>query len=83
MTAGMARQAVAEASYRAEYAALPWRISGEQGISDQWLWPAQYAQVTGQGAQLPLSLIMLVVAAVVVWLLYRAAPVHNVAQAKD
>ena len=61
----------------------PWRISGEQGISDQWLWPAQYAQVTGQGAQLPLSLIMLVVAAVVVWLLYRAAPVHNVAQAKD
>jgi hypothetical protein len=29
MTAGMARQAVADASYRAEYAALPWRISGE------------------------------------------------------
>lgn len=29
MTAGMARQTVAEASYRAEYAALPWRISGE------------------------------------------------------
>lgn len=29
MTVGMARQTVAEASYRAEYAALPWRISGE------------------------------------------------------
>lgn len=29
MTAGLASQTVAEASYRAEYAALPWRMSGE------------------------------------------------------
>ncbi len=61
----------------------PWRISGEHGIADQWLWPAQYAQVTGQGAQLPLSLTMLVVAVALVWLLYRVAPVHNVAQAYE
>jgi len=58
----------------------PWRLSGEQGIGDTWLWPSQYAAVTDQSAQLPLALAMVVIAAGLVWLLYRVAPVHNVAQ---
>lgn len=58
----------------------PWRLNGEQGLGDQWLWPSQYAEVTGQGGQLPLALAMVAIAVGLVWLLYRTAPVHNVAQ---
>ena len=58
----------------------PWRLSGEHGLGDTWLWPSQYAAITEQSAQLPLALTMVVVAAGLVWLLYRVAPVHNVAQ---
>jgi putative membrane protein len=58
----------------------PWRLSGEHGLGDTWLWPSQYAAITDQSAQLPLALTMVAVAAGLVWLLYRVAPVHNVAQ---
>ena len=58
----------------------PWRLSGEHGLGDTWLWPSQYAAITEQSAQLPLALTMVAVAAGLVWLLYRVAPVHNVAQ---
>lgn len=58
----------------------PWRISGEQGLADRWLSPAEYATVTGEGSQLALALLAALVAAALVWLLYRVAPVHNVAQ---
>ena len=57
----------------------PWRLSGEHGLGDTWLWPSQYAAITDQSAQLPLALTMVAVAAGLVWLLYRVAPVHNVA----
>ncbi|MEQ3777267.1 MAG: DUF368 domain-containing protein [Alcanivorax sp.] len=58
----------------------PWRVSGEQGLADRWLSPAQYASETGDGSQLALALLAGLVAATLVWLLYRLAPVHNVAQ---
>jgi putative membrane protein len=58
----------------------PWRISGEQGLADRWLTPAEYATLTGEGSQLALALLSALLAAVLVWLLYRVAPVHNVAQ---
>ncbi len=58
----------------------PWRVSGEQGLADRWLSPAQYASETGDGSQLALALLAALVAAMLVWLLYRLAPVHNVAQ---
>ena len=58
----------------------PWRVSGEQGLEDRWLSPAQYASETGDGSQLALALLAALVAAMLVWLLYRLAPVHNVAQ---
>ena len=58
----------------------PWRGSGEQGLADRWLSPAQYASETGDGSQLALALLAGLVAATLVWLLYRLAPVHNVAQ---
>jgi len=58
----------------------PWRISGEKGLADTWLSPAEYATVTGEGSQLALALLAALVAAALVWLLYRVAPVHNVAQ---
>ncbi|MEH6782715.1 MAG: DUF368 domain-containing protein [Alcanivorax jadensis] len=58
----------------------PWRVSGEQGLADRWLSPAQYASETGDGSQLALAVLAGLVAATLVWLLYRLAPVHNVAQ---
>ncbi|MGJ3255087.1 MAG: DUF368 domain-containing protein [Alcanivorax sp.] len=58
----------------------PWRVAGEKGLADRWLSPAQYATETGHGSQLALALLAALVAATLVWLLYRLAPVHNVAQ---
>lgn len=58
----------------------PWRVSGEQGLADRWLSPTEYATLTGEGSQLTMALLAALLAAVLVWLLYRVAPVHNVAQ---
>ena len=58
----------------------PWRISGEEGLADRWLSPTEYATVTGEGSQLAMALLAALVAAALVWLLYRVAPMHNVAQ---
>ncbi|MBL4570294.1 MAG: DUF368 domain-containing protein [Alcanivorax sp.] len=58
----------------------PWRISGEEGLADRWLSPTEYATVTGEGSQLVMALLAALVAAALVWLLYRVAPMHNVAQ---
>ena len=58
----------------------PWRITGPDGLGDQWLTPSGYSAATGQNAQLLLAVVMVAVAALLVWLLYRVSPVHNVAQ---
>ncbi|MED5431371.1 MAG: DUF368 domain-containing protein, partial [Pseudomonadota bacterium] len=58
----------------------PWRIAGEQGLADRWLTPSEYAAVTGGSSQLMVALLAACLASLVVWLLYRASPVHNVAQ---
>ncbi len=58
----------------------PWRIAEGEGVADRWLTPAQYATLTGEGSQLGLALLAALLASVLVWLLYRLAPVHNVAQ---
>ncbi|MDX1803314.1 MAG: DUF368 domain-containing protein [Alcanivorax sp.] len=58
----------------------PWREGGEHGQRGDWLSPAHYAQLTGGDAQIGLAIAMMAVGLISVWLLYRAAPVHNVAE---
>ncbi|EKF75130.1 hypothetical protein A11A3_05539 [Alcanivorax hongdengensis A-11-3] len=58
----------------------PWREAGEHGQRGDWLTPGQYAHLTGLPAQVWLAALMVAVGVLAVWLLYRAAPVHNVAQ---
>lgn len=61
----------------------PWRLPLDQGVSERWLWPADYARAVDGGSQLGLALLMMAVGLALVWLLSFAAPVHNEATATD
>lgn len=52
----------------------PWRLSESSGLNEQWFWPADYAQASGQPAQVGLALLMALLAIVLVGLLHRLAP---------
>ena len=61
----------------------PWRLPLDQGVSERWLWPADYARAVDGGSQLGLALLMMAVGLALGWLLSFAAPVHNEATATD
>lgn len=52
----------------------PWRVSLPGTVRDQWMWPADYAQVTQGSSYLGWALLMAVVGLALVWLMSRAEP---------
>lgn len=55
----------------------PWRLEATGPLADARVLPGTYAQLSGQPAMVPAALLGAVLGLLVVWLLSRAADVHN------
>lgn len=60
----------------------PWRLPHPETLVDRWVTPETYAQLSGQPALLGPAILAVAAGVLVVWLLSRAADMHNGKQSR-